>query len=102
MLSPVYRLILAIVAQAPDGLRAKDICRMLNLGMEPKHTESLRAQLKRLVARAILSEPEPGLLMLPRSVTTHRSRCPSQTGRRLTERCLRVTIPAAQTGKAVQ
>lgn len=38
-LSPAYQQILAVVEQAPDGLRAKDICRMLNLGVEPKNTE---------------------------------------------------------------
>jgi hypothetical protein len=30
------------------------------------HTESLRAKLKRMVARAVLTEPEPGLFTLPR------------------------------------
>ncbi|MGW0811628.1 hypothetical protein [Nonomuraea sp. NPDC002799] len=64
-LSPVYRQILAIVEQAPDGLRAKDICRLLNIGVEHTHTESLRAKLKRMVARRILVEPEPGLFTLP-------------------------------------
>ena len=65
-LSPVYRQILAVVEQAPDGLRVKDICRTFNTGLEPKHTESLRAKLKRMVARGILIEPEPGLFTLPR------------------------------------
>ncbi|GII06191.1 hypothetical protein Pta02_81990 [Planobispora takensis] len=65
-LSPAYRQILAIVEQAPDGLRVKDICRTLNIGLGPKHTESLRAKLKRMVARGILIEPEPGLFALPR------------------------------------
>jgi hypothetical protein len=65
-LSPVYRQILAIVEQAPDGLRVKDICRMLNTEADHKHTESLRAKLKRMVARGILNEPEPGLFTLPR------------------------------------
>lgn len=65
-LSPAYRQILAIVEQAPDGLRVKDICRTLNTGLEPKYTESLRAKLKRMVSRGILIEPEPGLFTLPR------------------------------------
>ncbi|WP_219539952.1 hypothetical protein [Nonomuraea guangzhouensis] len=64
-LAPAYRQILAIVEQAPDGLRVKDICRMLNTGVEPKYTESLRAKLKRMVARGIVVEPEPGLFALP-------------------------------------
>ncbi|MGW0801389.1 hypothetical protein [Nonomuraea sp. NPDC002799] len=67
VLSPVYRQILTIVEQAPDGLRVKDICRMLNTDVDHKHTESLRAKLKRMVARGVLTEPEPGLFTLPRS-----------------------------------
>jgi hypothetical protein len=51
----------------PDGLRAKDICRMLNTGLQPRHTESMRAKLKRLVGHGILIEPEPGLFALPRA-----------------------------------
>ncbi|MEV6153978.1 hypothetical protein AB0L53_26885 [Nonomuraea sp. NPDC052129] len=43
-LPPAYQQILAIVEQAPDGLRAKDICRMLNTGLEPKHTVNMRAK----------------------------------------------------------
>ncbi|MFG1703452.1 hypothetical protein ACFLIM_09675 [Nonomuraea sp. M3C6] len=64
-LSPVYRQILAIVEQAPGGLRVKDICRMLNPDVDHKHTESLPAKLKRMAARGILTEPEPGLFTLP-------------------------------------
>jgi cell division septum initiation protein DivIVA len=65
-LTPVYRQILAVVEQAPDGLRVKDICRLLNTGTDHTHTESLRAKLKRMVARGVLTEPEPGLFILPR------------------------------------
>ncbi|MEU4233758.1 hypothetical protein AB0F17_56575 [Nonomuraea sp. NPDC026600] len=67
-LPPAYQQILAVVEQAPDGLRAKDICRMLNRGLEPKHTENMRAKLKRLVSHGILIEPEPGLFTLPRAI----------------------------------
>lgn len=33
-------------------------------GTEPRHTEGMRAKLKRLVNRGILTEPEPGLFTL--------------------------------------
>ncbi|AJT69861.1 hypothetical protein T261_8267 [Streptomyces lydicus] len=36
------------------------ICEILGSGTEPRHTESVRAKLKRLVDRDILTEPEPG------------------------------------------
>ncbi|MFI6495362.1 hypothetical protein [Streptomyces sp. NPDC050564] len=60
-LPPGYREILALFEQAEEGLRAKDVCRALGLGTEPRHTENTRAKLKRLVNRGILAEPEPGL-----------------------------------------
>ncbi|MEU4232833.1 hypothetical protein AB0F17_51805 [Nonomuraea sp. NPDC026600] len=60
-LPPAYQQILAVVEQAPDGLRAKDICRILNTGLEPQHTDSMRAMRKRLGGHGILIEPEPGL-----------------------------------------
>ncbi|MGW7487011.1 hypothetical protein [Streptomyces sp. NPDC054786] len=56
-----YREILAAIEGAEEGLRAKDVCQVLGLGTEPRHTESTRAKLKRLVGRGILAEPEPGL-----------------------------------------
>jgi DNA repair exonuclease SbcCD ATPase subunit len=65
-LSPVYRQILAVMEQAPDGLRVKDLCRLLNTEADHTHTEGLRAKLKRMVARGVLTEPQPGLFTLPR------------------------------------
>ncbi|MGW0884719.1 transposase [Streptomyces sp. NPDC002671] len=56
-----------------DGLRARDVCRALGLGTEPRHTEGMRAKLKCLVNRGILTEPEPepGLFTLtPPAPTT--------------------------------
>jgi hypothetical protein len=41
-----------------------DVCHTLGLGTEPRHTEGIRAKLKRLVNRGILTEPEPGLFTL--------------------------------------
>lgn len=63
-LPPGYRAILAAIETAEEGLRAKDICRALGLGTEPRHTEGTRAKLKRLVNRGILTEPELGLFTL--------------------------------------
>ncbi|WP_251062432.1 MULTISPECIES: hypothetical protein [unclassified Streptomyces] len=50
--------------QNTDGLRAKDICHTLGTRTEPRHTEGMRAKLKRLVSRGILTESEPGLFTL--------------------------------------
>jgi hypothetical protein len=64
--SPAYRQILAAFEHAEDGLRAKDLCQALDTGLEPKQIEGMRARLKRLVGRSILTEPEPGLFTLHR------------------------------------
>jgi len=64
--SPAYQQILAVFATAGDGLRAKDICRALGATVTANQTEALRAKLKRLVARGVLVEPEPGLFALAR------------------------------------
>jgi hypothetical protein len=60
-LPPGYREVLTAFEQAGRGLRAKEICEILGIGTEPRHTEGVRAKLKRLVDRDILTEPEPGL-----------------------------------------
>jgi hypothetical protein len=57
-----YREILALFEQNGDGPRAWDVCR--TLGTEPRHTEGMRAKLKRLVNRDIPAEPEPSLFTL--------------------------------------
>ncbi|MFF2133522.1 hypothetical protein ACFVW1_51030 [Streptomyces olivochromogenes] len=64
-----YREILALFEQNGDGLRAKDVCHTLGTGTEPRHTEGMRAKLKRLVSRGILTEPEPGLFTMPRTAS---------------------------------
>lgn len=61
--SVAYQQILAVFT-ATDAMRAKDVCHALGLGVTPKDTEGLRAKLKRLVARHILVEAEPGLFAL--------------------------------------
>ncbi|WP_328392421.1 hypothetical protein OHS70_00455 [Streptomyces sp. NBC_00390] len=64
-LPPRYREILAAFERADGTLRAKDVCQALGTGTEPRHVEGIRAKLKRLVSRDILTEPEPGLFTLP-------------------------------------
>jgi hypothetical protein len=59
--SPAYQNILATVSTTPGGMRAKDVCLALGLDITTKHTEGARAKLKRLVARGVLTETEPGL-----------------------------------------
>ena len=61
---PAYQQILAVFTTAGTALRAKDICHALGVGTTANDTESLRAKLKRLVARHVLLEPEPGLFTL--------------------------------------
>jgi uncharacterized membrane protein len=68
--STAYQQILAVFATTGSGLRAKDICRTLGVGTTANHTESLRAKLKRLVARGVLTEPEPGLFTLAEPATS--------------------------------
>jgi hypothetical protein len=48
----------------PRPAGAKDICLALGLGTTPKDTEGVRAKLKRLVNRQVLTETEPGLFTL--------------------------------------
>ncbi|MGW0882614.1 hypothetical protein [Streptomyces sp. NPDC002671] len=45
-------------------LRAGQLCQILDVGTEPKHREGMRSRLKRLVARGIPTETEPGLFTL--------------------------------------
>jgi hypothetical protein len=68
-LPPGYHDILAAIEPATEGLRAKDICEALGTGTEPRHIEGIRAKLKRLVSRGLLSEPEAGLFTLPQPET---------------------------------
>jgi hypothetical protein len=49
--------------------RAKDVCHALGIGVTPKETEGIRAKLKRLVNRHILTETQPGLFTLSQKRT---------------------------------
>ncbi|TDC54893.1 hypothetical protein E1281_15120 [Actinomadura sp. KC345] len=65
-LPSAYQDILAVLTRTEGGLRAKELCRALDIGDQPRHTEAMRAKLKRLVGRDILSEPEPELFIMNR------------------------------------
>jgi hypothetical protein len=69
IMSEPYQQILAAFTPDGPGLRAKDVCRALGIGTEPKDTEGIRAKLKRLTNRQILTETEPGLFTLTRKRT---------------------------------
>jgi prefoldin subunit 5 len=69
--SPAYQQILAVFTTTANPLRAKDICVALGTGTAAKNTESLRAKLKRLVARGVLTEPESGLFALTQPATSN-------------------------------
>ncbi|MEU9015518.1 hypothetical protein AB0D12_38680 [Streptomyces sp. NPDC048479] len=58
---PLYLQLLAVFDEKQQPLRARDLCEALDLGLLPKHIEDVRSKLKRLVARGIRTEPEPGL-----------------------------------------
>jgi hypothetical protein len=55
---------LAVFGTATGGMRAKNVCRALGIGVTARDTEGMRAKLKRLVTRHILTETEPGLFTL--------------------------------------
>lgn len=70
-----YHEILALFEQTGEGLRAKQVCQALGLGTEARHTESIRAKLKRLVAREIRTEPEPGMFTLAKAAPATQEIC---------------------------
>jgi hypothetical protein len=67
--NPVYQHILTVLADAKTPLRARDLCRALDLGTEPSKVEGMRSKLKRLVTTGLIVEDEPGLFTLPRPRT---------------------------------
>ena len=67
--SSPYQQILAVFDTASTALRAKDVCTALSIGVTPKETEGIRAKLKRLVNRQVLTETEPGLFTLTQKRT---------------------------------
>jgi hypothetical protein len=61
VISAPYEQILAVFTGDRGTLRAKDVCLAFDIGTEPKDTEGIRARLKRLVNRQILTETQPRL-----------------------------------------
>jgi hypothetical protein len=51
-----YQQILAALGDAQEPLRARDLCRLLDLPLVPKHIESARYKLKRLVSKGLVTE----------------------------------------------
>ncbi|MBO3741420.1 hypothetical protein J5X75_28315, partial [Actinoplanes sp. NEAU-H7] len=45
-------------------LGVKDVCRAMGTGTLARHVETMRAKLKRLVARGVLTEGPPGTFSL--------------------------------------
>ena len=64
IVSEPYQQILAVFTPDRGALRAKDVCIALGIGTEPKDTEGIRAKLKRLANRQILTETQPGQFTL--------------------------------------
>lgn len=62
--SAAYQQILAVVGTAVAGMRAKDVCLAVGTGVTANDTEGMRAKLKRLAARHILTETEPARFTL--------------------------------------
>lgn len=67
--NPVYQHILTALADTQTPMRARDLCRALDLGTDPSKVEGLRSKLKRLVTTGLIIEDEPGLFTLPRPRT---------------------------------
>ncbi len=68
----VYQQIMTVFTTSDSTtMRAKDVCHALKSSTEPQAIEGIRAKLKRLVKRQILTEPEPGhfTLTTPRGPT---------------------------------
>ncbi|SCE76333.1 hypothetical protein GA0070618_3963 [Micromonospora echinospora] len=62
--SAPYQQILTVLDTTTTGMRAKDICLALGVDPIPKHVESARAKLKRMVKHHVLTENQPGVFTL--------------------------------------
>lgn len=62
--SAPYQQVLHVLGAAPTGMRAKDICLALGIEPSPKHVEGIRAKLKRMANRQVLTEDQPGVFTL--------------------------------------
>lgn len=59
-----YQQILTVLGTATAGMRAKDICLALDIEPLHKNVEGIRAKLKRLVNRKLVTESETGIFAL--------------------------------------
>ena len=64
--NPVYQHVLTVLTDAKSPLRARDLCRALDLGTDASKVEGMRSKLKRLVTNGLVTENEPGLFVLTR------------------------------------
>jgi hypothetical protein len=62
--SGVDERVVDVFAAAGRGLRAREVCRLLDVGAEDRQVEGMRSRLKRLVRRGVLAEPEPGMFVM--------------------------------------
>jgi hypothetical protein len=64
VISSAYQQILSVLGTSATGMRAKDICRALDIEPLHKNVEGTRAKLKRLVNRKLVTESETGIFTL--------------------------------------
>jgi hypothetical protein len=62
--NPVHERILAALAAVGRPVRAKALCRELEVGVERNKIEGMRSLLGRLVAHGLITEAEPGLFAI--------------------------------------
>lgn len=62
--TPAYPQIISLFNGGASLLRAEEVCRALGSDTESRHIEGMRSKLKKLVARGVLAEPEPGQFVL--------------------------------------
>ncbi|WP_435647858.1 hypothetical protein [Kitasatospora purpeofusca] len=57
---------MAVFASADAPLRARAVCKEMDVEIAPSNVNNVRSKLKRLAERRILTETEQGLFTLPR------------------------------------
>ena len=62
--SGVDERVVDVFAAAGRGLRAREVCQLLDIGAENRQVEGMRSKLKRLVRRGVLAESEPGMFVM--------------------------------------
>ncbi len=69
VISAAHQQILTVLSTTTAGMRAKDVCLALNIEPLPKQIERIRAKLKRLVNRDLVTEHQPGIFSLTQKRT---------------------------------